>query len=149
MEKAFEVIARGVCIVEGSLLLCHGRDQTNTYLPGGHIERGESAAVALEREILEELGVASQAGGFMGAVENHFTQSDEEVYEINLIFRLAIPGLAPGEAVPVEEPWLDFRWVSLDRIEEAQLQPSCLIKMLQDLPTEDGEGVLGWGSNYL
>ncbi|MDD4443198.1 MAG: NUDIX domain-containing protein, partial [Kiritimatiellae bacterium] len=56
-----EVIARGVCVVDGHILLCHGKRSALTYLPGGHIEFRETARQALEREIAEELGRASTA----------------------------------------------------------------------------------------
>jgi 8-oxo-dGTP diphosphatase len=44
------------------VLLCHRSPQREWYpdvwdLPGGHIEPGESAAVALVRELREELGI--------------------------------------------------------------------------------------------
>ena len=41
-----EVIARGVCVVDGHILLCHGKRSALTYLPGGHIEFGETARTA-------------------------------------------------------------------------------------------------------
>ncbi len=146
-SQAIEVIARGVCMVDGHLLLCHGRSQSNTYLPGGHIEKGESAAVALEREIKEELGIAARAGAFLCAVENQFVQKGKQVCEINLCFRLEIPGLQPGSPVPVAEDWLDFRWERLDNLDKSNLEPASLVPLLSDISAGAQSGV-GWGSNY-
>ena len=61
MDKDHEV-AVGVLVADGKALLCHRRPNRAWYpdvwdLPGGHIESGESAADALERELFEELGV--------------------------------------------------------------------------------------------
>jgi 8-oxo-dGTP diphosphatase len=141
-----EVITRGVCIVEGYVLLCHGRGHDNTYLPGGHIEVGESAATALEREIKEELGVAASAGAFLGAVENQFKQKGRPVHEINLLFHLEIPGLKPGAGIPVAEEWLDFRWAPLESLADTNLQPQVMRHVVTDHAADVG-GV-GWGSNY-
>ena len=145
-RHGIEVITRGVCIVEGCVLLCHGRGHDNTYLPGGHIEVGESAATALVREIKEELGVGSTAGAFLGAVENQFVQKSRPVHEINLLFSLDIPDLKPGAAIPVAEAWLDFRWAPLDCLAEANLQPQVVRQVVTEHAADVG-GV-GWGSNY-
>lgn len=142
-----EIISRGVCIVDNYLLLCHGRGHTNTYLPGGHIEKGESAATALEREIKEELGIKAHAGRFLGAVENQFEQKGRQVDEISLLFELEIPGLEPGADVPVVEEWLDFRWERLDNLDAAELEPEVALDLLASL-ADDSQGGVGWGSNY-
>jgi len=57
-QKEIEIIARGVCVKGGKLLLCHSKGAPNTYLPGGHVEFCEDAKVALAREVVEERGSA-------------------------------------------------------------------------------------------
>ena len=52
-----ETIARGVCLRAGHLLLCLPAKGGRSYLPGGHIEFGETGRRALVREIKEELGL--------------------------------------------------------------------------------------------
>ena len=83
-----ETIARGVCIRDGKVLLCRAKGGKTTYLPGGHIEFGETGAVALVREIREELGVDSTCGEFLGVVENSFLQHGRPHAEINLVYKL-------------------------------------------------------------
>ena len=56
-----ETIARGVCIVDGRLLLCKAKGGSTTYLPGGHIEFGETGRQALVREMQEGTGLASES----------------------------------------------------------------------------------------
>ncbi|NLG01039.1 MAG: NUDIX domain-containing protein [Lentisphaerae bacterium] len=125
-----EVIARGVCVVDGHILLCHGKRSTLTYLPGGHIEFRETARQALEREIAEELGRASTAGRFLGCCEHAFLQNGEPHAEINLVFELAIPGLAPGAPVAAAEAWIGFRWQPLAELRAARLEPAPLCDAL-------------------
>ena len=101
-----EVIARGVCVADGKILLCKAKGGKTTYLPGGHIEFGETGRLALAREIKEELGLDSTTGAFLGAVENSFLQHGKPHAEINLVYELV---LAAGE-IKAREDWIDFEW---------------------------------------
>lgn len=114
-----ETIARGVCIKEGKILLCRAKGGATTYLPGGHIEFGETGREALVREVKEELGVGSKTGKFLGAVENAFLQKGKRHAEINLVYELMLDGM-PDKA---QEDWIEFVWWPLDRIEEAHVLP--------------------------
>lgn len=129
-SASIEVIARGVCIVDDHILLCHGKRSTLTYLPGGHIEFRETARQALEREIAEELGRASTAGRFLGCCEHAFLQNGKPHAEINLVFELTIPGLAPGAPVEAAEAWIGFRWQPLDELRAARMEPAVLCDAL-------------------
>jgi 8-oxo-dGTP pyrophosphatase MutT (NUDIX family) len=127
-----EVIARGVCAVDGQLLLCHGKKATLTYLPGGHIEFRETGRQALVREIKEEMGLDAEAGRFLGCCEHAFVQKGEPHAEINLVFELRIPGLDPHAPVAAAEDWIGFRWAPLDQLDTARLEPAPLRTLLAD-----------------
>ncbi len=124
------MLARGVCAKDGFVLLCHTRGADNTYLPGGHIECGEGAAAALEREMAEECGCRAYAGRFLGAVEHGFVQKSRLHFEINLLFIIDIPGLSPWRAVKATEPHIDFRWHSLAKLARVRLEPAVLCRLL-------------------
>lgn len=115
-----ETIARGVCVRDGKLLLCRAKGGSTTYLPGGHIEFGETGRQALVREIREELGVEARAGAFLGAVENSFIQHGKPHAEINLVYAV---DLSEGE-LRSQEDWIEFEWCDLDRLDSANLLPS-------------------------
>lgn len=121
-----EVIARGVCAVDGQLLLCYGKKAALTYLPGGHIEFRETARQALVREMREEMGRDAEAGRFLGCCEHCFVQKGKPHAEINLVFEMTMPGLRPGGAVEAAENWIGFRWCPLDKLDEAKLEPAPL-----------------------
>lgn len=114
-----ETVARGVVVQDGKILLCHAKGGSSSYLPGGHIEFGETARAALVREIKEELGADAQAGDFLGVVENSFVQDGKRHAEINLVYRATVEGF-PATS---QEDWITFSWCPLEELDKADLLP--------------------------
>lgn len=128
-EKVIETIARGVCIRDGQVLLCRAKGAATTYLPGGHIEFGETARIALEREIMEETGHRSTAGAFLGVNENVFEQKGEMHAEISLVYVLT---LADDSPVTSAEDWIEFVWCPLDKLDAANILPKTIVPMITE-----------------
>jgi len=121
-----ETIARGACVRNGKLLLCKAKGGKTTYLPGGHIEFGETGRQALVREIKEELGLDAETGAFLGVVENSFLQHGKPHAEINLVYELS---LAEGAAT-AQEDWIEFEWRPLSDLDD--LLPAAFRKLGTD-----------------
>lgn len=128
--RSIEILARGVCVKRGRLLLCHTRGADNTYLPGGHVEFGESARLSLAREIREELGATARVGRFLGAAEHVFMQKGEPHAEINLVFAMTVAGVRVDRAPQSCEKHIDFLWSDLATLETSRLEPASLRRML-------------------
>ena len=128
-----ESIARGVCIKDGKLLLCRAKGGKSTYLPGGHIEFGETGRVALVREVKEELGVDASVGVFLGAHENSFLQHGKPHAEINLIYELKLADGLDAGSLRSQEDWIEFIWQDLDDLDSANLLPA-EFRCLSDWP---------------
>lgn len=118
-----ETIARGVCVKGGRLLLCRAKGGGSTYLPGGHIEFGETGRAALVREVKEELGVDSSTGSFLGALENSFIQNGRPHAEINLVYELKLADGVDADGLKSCEDWIEFVWQDMDDLESANLLP--------------------------
>ena len=116
-----ETIARGVAVIGGEVLLCRAKGGKISYLPGGHIEFGETAREALVREIREELGVESETGRFLGAMENSFMQHGKPHAEINLVFELKFADKPEAKA---KEDWIEFEWRDVGDMASANLLPA-------------------------
>ena len=118
--SGIETIVRGVAVADGRILLCRAKGGGSSYLPGGHIDFGETAREALVREIREELGVEAETGKFLGVVENSFIQHGKPHSEINLVFELKFAELPAAVA---REEWIEFEWCALGDLGKANLLP--------------------------
>jgi len=119
-----EIIARGVCRRDGCVLLCRGKGASSTYLPGGHVEFGETAREALVREMREETRLSTRAGRFLGVVENAFLQHGRPHCEVNLVYELALDD--PNTSVTAAESWISFEWCAVDALAEANILPTAM-----------------------
>ncbi|MEG2465547.1 MAG: NUDIX domain-containing protein [Kiritimatiellia bacterium] len=127
-----ETIARGVMIRNDKLLVCCPKEGGRCYLPGGHIEFGETARQALVREIREEMGLECTAENFLAVTEDAFEQKAQRHCEINLIFEMSIAGVESSHPPCAKEAWITFAWVPMSQLAQAHLLPAQLV---ENLPT--------------
>ena len=120
-----ETIARGVCVRDGKILLCRAKGGSSTYLPGGHIEFGETGRQALRREIFEEIGAEASVGRFIGVVENAFMQHGKPHAEINLVYEFDMD----VESVCAKEDWIEFEWRDIGGLADANLLPEAFRRL--------------------
>ena len=124
-ERHIETIARGVCIVDGKVLLCLPKDRSYSYLPDGHIEFGETGREALVRELKEETGIDVTAGRLIDVVESQFVQKGERHCEINLIYAMTPVSPLTADVPPsAREDWICFDWCPCDKIDAMNLLPT-------------------------
>ena len=126
---SIESIARCVIVRDNAVLLCGAVIEGKAaywYLPGGHIEVGETARDAVAREMVEEAGIDVSVGQCVLVSENHFSQLKAKTgtlvrrHEYTFVFMAE----APTAQIVSQEPDIRFAWVDLDQIRATELRPA-------------------------
>ena len=112
------VAVGGVAVVDEELLLVQRATPPHAgrwTIPGGRVERGESLARAVERELAEETGLRVRCGDLVGIAE----RIGADHHFVILDFRIEVDGsakpLRPGSDAA------DAAWVALSRVPELDL----------------------------
>jgi 8-oxo-dGTP pyrophosphatase MutT (NUDIX family) len=124
------------------VLTCREDDDDWVMLPGGRVEMGEPSAVALAREIIEELDCTAEIGPLAYTVENFFERAGERFHEIGLYYRVILPAAFPYRPEGVcfdtedEDIRLRFEWVAAEpmALRRINLKPNWLADRLTGLP---------------
>jgi 8-oxo-dGTP pyrophosphatase MutT (NUDIX family) len=141
MKMSFNHRVAGIVLCEEHVLLHRVDGYDFWFLPGGHVELGETAAEALLREMQEELDCIVEVGRLVWIIENFFTGSDHErLHEVGWYFLMHIPALCK---YPLDQPFqgmeadrkLTFQWYPCHQLEELPLYPVALRTGLRSLPT--------------
>jgi len=121
-----EPIARGVLRRGSRILLCRNDKRGYYYLPGGHVDPGETFAAACAREFEEETGliVRTMACGLVAEVS--FGQGEDRHHEINLVFHVEHDGPPPGAEIASREPGISFHWVDLASLQDIDVRPRAI-----------------------
>ncbi|MDQ1284411.1 MAG: 8-oxo-dGTP diphosphatase [Patescibacteria group bacterium] len=126
--SGIEVIARGIILNDGKILLCKVKTKDNWFFPGGHLEAGETVREALKRELVEEINVEAVSAEFIGINENKFFFEGEEHQEINVMFKTEIKDCE----VKCCEDHLEFSWFDLNNLEGMLILPEGLKRAVLD-----------------
>lgn len=114
-----ELIVRALIIKNRKILVCRTAGRDYYFLPGGHIEFGETMQVALRRELIEELGVELSKTKFIGAVENLFDQNGMQKHEVSFVFHVDIK----ESEVVSKEDHISFFWLGMDEFIQNNIVP--------------------------
>ena len=107
---------------KGEIFLIKQRKKNKDYwlLPGGGIEFGESATVALERELKEELNLEANTCKFL--LINESIDPKGERHLLQLVFEVEVKDFKPS--IPKSEKAIvEFAFHSVESVLELELRP--------------------------
>ncbi|MDP3953538.1 MAG: NUDIX domain-containing protein [bacterium] len=118
-------IARGLLVQGDSVILCKAKEEDWFFLPGGHVESGESARTTLLRELKEEIGKGDyNISSFLGVCENVFTLEGEQLqHEVNIVFKVDVP---PNVTLNSLEEHIEFVSFKTETLNEHKILPEAL-----------------------
>ena len=114
-----EVAVGAIAVQDDALLLIrrgHGPAAGRWSIPSGRIERGETAAEAIVRELAEETGLAGVCGPLIGWAELISDEAHFVVLNFEVIIMDDADPRAGSDAAEVQ-------WVPLGQVEEYRLTP--------------------------
>ena len=122
-KNNIHVLSRAVILDEDHILLCKAVDVPISFyfLPGGHVEHGESVVGALLRELIEETGAHCKLKRFLGCLEYSFEPGYSSIchnHEYNFIFEAESESLKMGKQIPSLEDHIELNWISLHQLSE-------------------------------
>lgn len=134
-KNNIHVLSRAVILDQGSILLCKTTDlPTNFYfLPGGHVEQGESLETSLLRELREETGAQCYIKRPLGCLEYSFEPGHSSIchnHEYNFIFEVGSIDLKLNKKLNSLEKHLELCWISLNKITQIDFRAEPLRKLI-------------------
>jgi 8-oxo-dGTP diphosphatase len=134
-KNNIHLLSRGVIIDQDHILLCRTLDLPMSFyfLPGGHVEHGESVETSLLRELMEETGAHCKIKRFLGCLEYSFEPSHSSIchnHEYNFIFEAESESLKSNHKIPQLETHIELIWVPLHQLSEIDFRAEPLRELV-------------------
>ena len=128
-DQKFEIRVRAIIEKDNKFLVCKHKDKSKKYyfLPGGHVEFGETGEEAIIRELKEELTISVKKVSLIGGMEDIFTKEDgEKHHDINLFFHVEFDDVEDKS----KEDEIDFVFLSKEEFLNEKVYPLVIPKAI-------------------
>ncbi|MGN1297914.1 MAG: NUDIX hydrolase [Clostridia bacterium] len=135
-DYKLNIRAAGVIIHNNKILAHRNLNKDHYCIPGGRVEIGENSEETIKREIQEELGKQIEITGYVATIENFFEMNESKYHEIYFLHEIEFTNEEDKKINCTMhntegKEYLQYEWLDLDRIEEYNILPNCLKKVLK------------------
>lgn len=125
-----ELIVRVVIKRDDSILLCKPIDKDYFFLPGGHVEFGDTLEETLYKELSEETGIEKdeiENVKLISHLEQVYGEHEKRRHELNMIYTI---DLVTDREIVSQEDHITFSWISVSEIEHTYILPGDIKQFL-------------------
>ena len=113
------------------ILLFRGNDSDFYMLPGGKVHELEKSEDAIRREIKEEIGFEDLEFEMAGVSEE--IVKEKNIHQITFTYKTKYKNEIKEEKFKsIETDWINFEWVDVNKLNNYEIHPSNIIKMLDN-----------------
>lgn len=126
-NNTIENIVRIIFKQDGKILFCKSNEYGHYFLPGGHVEFGDTLEQTIYKEMNEELGLQKEDISniqFTKIFENMYGTEENKFQEINFVFKADIKDELEIQS---KEEHISFEWVDEDNVSEINLLPKGIL----------------------
>lgn len=144
--EEYKLNVRAACvIIHNNKILLHKNENSNHYaIIGGRVEIGEDSENTVIREIKEEIGKNIKITGYIATIENFFKMKNKKYHEILFVHKAEFINEEDKKITTTlknieGKDYLKYEWVDLADIDNVNLMPANLKKILKEgkFPTHE------------
>lgn len=124
---------------EGKLLVTRRAidpDKGKLDLPGGFVDPGESAEMALRRELMEELGISVKEMRYLTSASNEYLFAGVTVFTTDLVFRVIADSL---EDMKASDDISGFEWVDPTLVDPEEIPARSIRYFIREIAIHEKE----------
>jgi ADP-ribose pyrophosphatase YjhB (NUDIX family) len=126
-QNIIEIIVRVIFKKYNKILLCKSNEHGHYFLPGGHVEFGDTLETTVYKEMNEELGLEKediQNVQFVKFFENTYGPETNKFQEINFVFEAKMRSDIEIES---KEEHISFEWIDENKLAEVNVLPKGIL----------------------
>ena len=130
--KLIELIVRIIIKRNSKILLCKYKRQEQYFyfLPGGHVEFGDSLVDTIYKELNEEVGLERNQIiniKYKDFLENTYIEESDKHQELNMIFTADIGN---NLEIKSKESHIEFEWIEISELENINFLPKRIVSII-------------------
>ena len=115
------------------ILLFYGNDSDFYMLPGGKVKEFEKSSDAIKREIKEEIGYDNLEYDLIGISEELVKNEENNIHQLTLTYKSTYnEEISKLPFKSKETDWINFKWVDIEDLENYNIHPKNIIKMVKN-----------------